>query len=381
MSGRELEEIAHTGGKVKFTIAVTDEGLLTYQVGYSHSNPTPAAVVTVYAIPQGVAVGDLHMRGIGVPWNPSPVPGAYPVFICSDSTGMFGAKCPYCGQYWRHRGATYCCPYCGELIAARYLALTEGQRQFVASYCERLNEAVESGTAGVHVIDIDAVVDAVGKGHAKPPFYHSEERQQNLFECSACGARTDVLGRYAYCGECGTRNDAAEFEAVAASVRARINGGESLEACAKDIVAAFDPIATQYAGQLTRRVPLTPARRAALERGPYHNIERVIGAFKEVFGIDLTDGMSADDVAFVTRMFHRRHVYEHKGGEADEAYIRDSGDTVRLKQALRETKESAHRTVSLVSKLVGNLHAGFHSILPADETAITRNQPTRRRSR
>ena len=80
--------------------------------------------------------------------------------------------------------------------------------------------------------------------------------------------------------------------------------------------------------------------------------------------------MSDEDVAFATLRFHRRHVYEHKGGEADEKYIADSGDKVRLKQALRETQESAHRTASLVMKLGSKLHEGFHNIFPPLEEPI-----------
>jgi hypothetical protein len=251
--------------------------------------------------------------------------------------------------------------------------LTEGQQRYVLEYCRVLNAALESGAPGEHVIDMDAVVDAIGADHAKPPFYYAEQRQQNLFKCSACGASTDVLGTFAYCSACGTRNDADEFAKVAARVRQRINAGESPEACAKDMVAAFDSLAGQYVTQLVRRVPLTPARRSRVG-GPYHNLQRVAEALKEVFGIDITDGMGPDDVAFATLMFHRRHIYEHKGGEADEKYIRESGDNVRPKQALRETKESAHRTVNVVSRLATNLHAGFHEIFPPDQEALERHR-------
>jgi len=71
-------------------------------------------------------------------------------------------------------------------------------------------------------------------------------------------------------------------------------------------------------------------------------------------------------------MFHRRHVYEHKEGEADEKYIADSGDSVRPKQALRETQESAHRTASFVLKLAGNLHRGFDEMFPPRDEPIKR---------
>jgi hypothetical protein len=99
----------------------------------------------------------------------------------------------------------------------------------------------------------------------------------------------------------------------------------------------------------------------------------VIDDLKGVFDIDIVNGLSAADVEFAKLMFHRRHVYEHKGGEADEKYIAESGDaSVRLKQALRETQESAHRTASLVSRMATNLQRGFHELLPPVEAPIRR---------
>jgi hypothetical protein len=84
--------------------------------------------------------------------------------------------------------------------------------------------------------------------------------------------------------------------------------------------------------------------------------------------------MTGDDAEFAMLMFHRRHVYEHHGGEADPKYIADSGDlTVKVKQLLHETKESAHRTASAVLKMTRNLHDGFHEIFPPDADRIARH--------
>ncbi len=79
-------------------------------------------------------------------------------------------------------------------------------------------------------------------------------------------------------------------------------------------------------------------------------------------------------MAFAERLFHRRHVYEHKGGEADEKYIADSGEQVRVKQALRESQQSAHRLASLVVRMAENLHAGFHEIFPPNRERIERHK-------
>lgn len=371
----ELEEIAHTGGKVTFNVKVDAEGRISYNIEWTHSRPTPAALFAVYAIPQGVAVGDIHLGGIG---NPPPLPGCYQVFISSDSTGMFGHQCPSCSGYWRANHGGKICPYCAFRADENYHFLTEAQRRYVMQYCEVLSNAFASGQAGKHIIDMDSVAEAAGKNCQKPAFFYAEERQQNLFTCNACGEVNDVLGTYAYCSSCGTRNDLQELEKGVQGIRGRINAGGPYEACVKEVVATFDSFAGQYAKQLLARVPLTRARKARIERAHFHNLGTTSEMFRNIFDIDILSGMSDEDVAFAALMFHRRHVYEHKGGEADEKYIADSGDNVRLKQALRETRESAHRTANLVIKLGANLHNGFHEIFPPLEEPIRRNRRSTR---
>jgi hypothetical protein len=381
MSNRtELEEISHTGGKVSFDVKVDPQGGVSYSVRSTHSRPTPAAIFAVYAIQQGVAVDDIQLGGIGTPWNPPPLPGCFPVFISSDSTGMFGHQCPVCKGYWRADHGGKLCPYCAYKADKHYQFLTEAQQRYVKEYCDLLRDALHVGQAGKHTIDMDAVAEAVGKSHAKPAFYYAEERQQNLFRCVACGELNDILGRYAYCGSCGTRNDLQELEKIIRGIRDRANAGGPYEACVKEAVAAFDSFAAQYAKQLVARVPLTPARKSRIERAHYHNLATASEIFRAIFDIDIQSGFSADDIAFITLMLHRRHVYEHKGGEADEKYIAHSGDHVRLKQALRETQESAHRTASLVIKLATNLQKGFHEIFPPLEEPIRWYDRTKRQS-
>jgi hypothetical protein len=180
----------------------------------------------------------------------------------------------------------------------------------------------------------------------------------------------DVLGTFAYCSSCGTRNDLQELEKTIQEIRERANARGPYNGCVRDAVAAFDSFAGQYAQQLLARVPLTPTRKCHLEHTHFQNVEAAHAMFREFFDIDILSGFSEEDIAFITLRFHRRHVYEHRGGEADEKYIQDSGDSVRLKQALREDQGSVHRTASMVKKLATNLHMGFHKIVPPIEEPI-----------
>ena len=221
----ELEEIAHTGGKVSFNVKVDAQGKVSYNIGWTHSRPTPATVFAVYAVPQGIAVSDIRLGGMGDPWNSPPLPGCYPVFISSDNTGMFGHQCSSCNGYWRAGHGGKVCPYCAFKAEENYQFLTEAQQRYVKEYCDVLSNALCSGQPGEYTIDMDVVAEAAGKNHTKPTFYYSEERQQNLFTCNACGEINDALGTYAYCGSCGTRNVLQELDKKIREIRDRINAG------------------------------------------------------------------------------------------------------------------------------------------------------------
>ncbi len=375
--GPEFQEIAHCGGKVTVIVSTDANGRRGVSTRVGHSTPKPAAWFAVYALPQGIPVGMIQLGGIGQPWNPAPYPDCLSVFIGSDSHGLFGHQCPECNGYWRSKTVPalwdITCPYCGA-SGGTHLFLTPGQRRYVQAVCELTMKAAHADADGEHVIDMDQVADDVAKASERPHFYYTEESQQNHYTCAACGAGDDVLGRYGYCSCCGTRNDVQELtqtiEAVNANTRERIKAGEPLESAVTDAVSAFDSLARQYAKQLAKWVPMKPERRASLEGALFHNLKKA-EELKAWFGIDLFEGLDAQDVEFIRLMFLRRHVYEHNGGEVDQRYLDESGDTsVRLKQALHETPDNIFRMTSTILKMARNLHQGFHELFPPTEKPV-----------
>lgn len=374
MKRADFQEIGHTGGKVKFTVVTDEHGNRSYQIGWTHSAPHSSVLTAVWALPQGVAIANLNMGGIGTPWNPPPVSGCFPVMIGSDTEGKFGHQCPKCSGYWRSDASPTMCPYCA-MQADRYMFLSDAQQQYVERYCARLNEALHAPDDGDHIIDMDAVADAVGKEGEKPSFYYAEESQQKQFNCTTCGAFNDILGKFCYCSTCGTRNDFHELVTqTLANIRSHINADNQYESSVVDVVSAFDSYTRQLVKQMIDRIPLRSARKAKLTRMKFHNLQTAADEIKAAFDIDIFSGATADDVEFAKIMFHRRHVYEHNGSEVDEKYIADSGDTsVRLKQAIKETKPTANRIVSLVEKMAKNIDEGFHDIFPPKEEPIKRH--------
>ncbi len=148
-----------------------------------------------------------HWASLGIP---PPCPGGIPVTIPSDSQGHFGHRCPICQGYWRSGPWPNACPYCAER-AEGFQFMSQAQLDYVRHYCAVFAQGIETVENGDVLIDMDAVAAAAGKDGPKPPFYVAEQSQQHKFRCSACGEFNDVLGRFAYCSSCATRNDLQAF--------------------------------------------------------------------------------------------------------------------------------------------------------------------------
>ena len=366
----DFQEISHSGGKVTFTVVTDKGGHRTYQVGFSFSRPVPVVVIGVYATEDGVPFASMPFTGIGGP-SESPPPGGLPVIVSSDSQGKFGHNCPRCKQYWRSGPGPSCCPYCA-LSAPSYAFLSAAQLRYVRRYCEVLCNALEADEDSEVVIDMDVVAGAAGKEGEKPAFYVSEQSQQRKFTCTACDEFNDILGRFGYCSRCGTRNDLQDFELDAIpAIRARLNTGHTPEDCVRDAVAAFDSFTGQLAEQLAKRVRMTARRKKRLEKQRFHDLAEVREIFAQWFDVDVCAGMKELEYAAAARMFQRRHVYEHSGGEVDQEYLDQSGDTsVVLKQRIHETREGAHDFLGSLVKMARNMHHGFHELFPPLEGPI-----------
>lgn len=347
-----------------------ESGRKTYQLRYTHSRPVPSTLIQLYALPQGIALEPVDAVGIGGTTTPPSVPGAWLVMICSDSTGQFGHRCPRCEGYWRSGPWPAICPYC-RFEAPPIKFLSDAQNAFIRQYCARMSEALDSDEDGIIEIDMDAVADAVGADTPKPAFYVSEQSQQHQFDCAACRSFNDVLGRYAYCSSCGTRNDLAVFKGESIpKIRETLNASNRAEDAVRSAVSAFDSLAGQYAKQLAILVPMTKGRLDRL-RKRFNDFDEAASTFKSFFDIDISRDVKSEDLKFIALEFYRRHVFEHNGGEVDEVYLRESGDTsVKLKQVIRETPASAHRLLDLLSRVAKNLHDGFHSIIPVRSVPI-----------
>lgn len=366
-SSQEFQEIAHCGGRITISTETDERGHRLVAFGFRHSSPTAAALFAISADEIGNPLGMIELGGlVSRGSDDPPAMQGYTVFIASDSEGMFGHQCPRCNGYWRSRGAPskwrMTCPYCG-LRAETHNFLTMAQHKYVQHCCQRFEEIIHSDFVGESVINMDNVADAVASDK-KPDFYYAEQRQQNNYCCVSCGGNNDILGRYGYCSICGTHNGLQELQSEILAAKKRIEDA-SYEGALSDMVSAFDSFARQLAKQMAARIPMRTKRRNSLERALFHNIKPRADELANWFDIELFKDIDSSDTEFIVRMFLRRHVYEHNGGEVDERYIKESGDTsVQLKQRIRETSESATRMAQLIEKIGRNFKVGFDEIFP-----------------
>jgi hypothetical protein len=122
------------------------------------------------------------------------------------------------------------------------------------------------------------------------------------------------------------------------------------------------------------------ARRERIRKMRFNDLAMTGKELVGGFDIDIFEGLSDGDIAAATRMFQRRHVYEHNGGEVDEKYLRDSGDTsVRLKRTIRETQGDVHEFANLVLRMARNLHRGFHDIFEPIKEPIEYHETNKKR--
>jgi hypothetical protein len=246
---------------------------------------------------------------------------------------------------------------------------------YVGHYVETLQSGLEEdippGTGKEIIIDMDAIADRRG-GQPKPEFYYTTETQQTRYKCDHCGDFNDIRGRFGYCASCGWRNNTLSLRTSFATLRERLNNNEvGATETVRSAVSEFDACCRDIALQLPKLIPMKPSRRVELERLIFHDLESItVASLKSMFDVDLLRGLR-DEMPFSKMMMHRRHVYEHNGGVADERYVRESGDDdAREGVLIRETQANAHRLIGVLTRIVDNFDADFHEIFPPTEWPI-----------
>lgn len=377
---QDFKEVAHCGANTTINISCDDEGRKGAAFGIVGRSPGPMAAVGVYILlPHGIPVSDFKLGGIGQPFDPPPPEGCVPAILGSDSLGCWGHQCPRCDGYFRNgnHAAIYpqTCPYCG-LRTAAFQFLTPAQRMFLAHLAKRLEEELaapdEKGTERQVEIDMESLVKQAAD-EPKPDFYYASQTQQTRYKCKHCGEFNDIRGLYGHCAACGRRNNVQMLSDRLEEIRQSMNDGQAQpEVAVSQSVSAFDAACRDFASQLVRRTPMKAARKEALSRLVFHDIEsETFKRLKDFFDLNPLKGIADKDARFIRLMMERRHVFEHNAGVIDRRYLERSGDEDAVEgNLLRENRENAHRLTGLLARIASNIDKDFHEIFTPTEWPI-----------
>lgn len=374
MSGTQhsdFQEIANCGGRIVIRVVThEDQGARSVSFGFEHNRPVAASIIAIWALPPGIPLAPYPIElGMGVE-HQSPCLGAIPIFIGSDTEGMHAHQCPRCRGYWRSRNSPRVCPYCGTR-AGRQNFLTDAQSLYVQHCCSEFERALGSARDGEYFIDLDAAADAAETG-SRLNFYFSSEAQQTKFTCNSCEDFLDVLGEVAICSACGTLNASQILKMKIKTIRENLNSDKiNASSGLRDGVSLFDAFVRKYIDILLRFVPLSKRRKASFEKKSFHDIDRTSEAIESAYDIDILKGIEQAQRREINIMFARRHLHEHNGGIVDERYIQQTGDrTVRSGQLVREDRGRVHDLLSSIQLMIGNLHDGYHELIPPIQEPI-----------
>jgi ribosomal protein L37AE/L43A len=368
----DFAEISHCGVQATFTVRWDSDGRRRISTRLQGTSGNPMAMIAIYvAVPQGIPISDVSMGGIGQPFSTLPPPHSLLVYLGSDSEGRWGHQCPECGGYFRNgrHSAMYplTCPYCG-LRADAYTFLTEAHSRYaqlyISAYIEALSATSVISPERQFVIDMDEIAEL--SVDQRSDFYYTSQTQQTRFTCPKCGEFNDIRGKFGYCASCGLRNNLASVEETLKELRTGLTEKSmSPETVISKAVSVFDASCRDTIEQLKSRVPLTLGRRNRLDNLSFHNMERLATEIEAAFGIQMLRGSDPETINFLKIMIQRRHIFEHRGGVADDAYVNNSGDNLwRSGDLIRETAENAPIFLTALLKIARNIHEYFHEIFP-----------------
>ena len=370
----DFQDIPISDVTVTFDLREID-GRIGIASGIEYSLPLPLSIYAIWVGGAGIPVGVADLGGVP---SPPPYRDCFQVLLATDQRSMWGRKCPHCKSYWRTVApglASNCtCCYCGKR-SGPHECLSDAQQAYVDVCCDFREHVLEQKNQGrykaiTHELLAMASEAEAGDPAARPEFF-IEKQRQNRFTCEACGNVNDILGRFAYCSSCGTRNDSAILRDDLDKLKAHLQADGNATTALKESVDLFDSVGRNLARQLVAHVPMTKGRRAKWEKANFQQLEVVAGNLKEDFDIDIIGGISAADRAEVELRLHRRHLHAHRGGIVDEKYIADSGDTnVQVGMHVSERKEQILPFIARLRMLGDNFIRGFHAVIPTQEAPI-----------
>lgn len=320
-------------------------------------------------------------------------PRRIPISLPLDEKGYIDRDCPNseCGdrfkvsfEDWGNKvtDARVFCPFCRHEAPATQWN-TSGQEEHIRSvhrhHSQKLvQEALKRGvqrsrpkTIGGGLFNLKLCLGY--KPGRIPPVIAAEANEvlRQDFVCERCGCRFASLGASFFCPACGHNSAGSTFDSTLETVEKTVASLPSLEASltsATDIDTAKNAVRQLLEDQFARLVGaferinealfdhLPKASQFPKKGSVFQRLDDASALWGQAVGKSYTDFLSASEFQRMKLLFQRRHVFSHRQGLVDQAYIDRSGDTsYAVGQRLVVRQQDVRDLVALMKKLVAGI--------------------------
>jgi Zn ribbon nucleic-acid-binding protein len=275
--------------------------------------------------------------------------GRMSIAIPQDEEGYIGRECPECKEYFKITPGTGLegvseayCPYCGHKADMSDFSTPE-QIDYVKSVALRhvsnqLHRMLKNTLEGTYPRQrsfLSIKVEVKQRGQV-PLAYYTEKDLETKAVCTHCTLSYAVYSVYAFCPDCGQHNSLQIFKTNLELVQKMMKmarEGEAdvrealLESCLTKVVAAFD----SYGRQVCSLYAPKATQPDKAEKIRFQNLPGAQTNVQAIFGIDIAGGIEATEWVATVRMFLKRHLLAHNGGEIDDDYLARANDPTAMR--------------------------------------------------
>lgn len=316
------------------------------------------------------------------------------VTLPTDARGHIGRECPSdsCAPgYFKVKSGTGIaeeqaiayCPYCrrtgepsdftseSQIQYAKDLVL----REATAGISQAVEKALGLGPTrrkrlGGDTVSIELSYKPGTLPRVRPPL---EDELRRDIVCPDCALEHAVFGLAVWCPDCGAdifvAHVAAECASLAASLADVERRRELLGArvAARDIENGLEDVVSIFEATLVSVLRRALGARGAPAdeiatlldkkvRNALQNVERACEIYREHLAVDLTRGLSPQEMQFLKATFQKRHPITHNLGLVDRKYLRAAESEELEGRDVRVTAADIGRAIDLTLKIVGDAH-------------------------
>ena len=257
---------------------------------------------------------------------------SFNIAIPTDADGFVGRACdaPDCKQYFKifvpDHGDFLYCPYCGtrfsrsslltsaQLDYAKKAAIEEARVYAINEFQKMLKNAFRGSK------HITYKPGSTPRKKTIIPSY-VEREVDTEFQCAECSIRFQVYGIFGYCPGCSCEN-LQIYDANWTNIKRKLDSepdrDRQLRHAYSDLVSTFEVFCSRKAKRLTK------------ESGNFQVLFDARKFFNDHAGVDILVNVNGPELLALRRVFQKRHVCIHAGGEITDRYVRMIPEDAKL---------------------------------------------------